>query len=87
MESPDLAEELAAIDREIEQLRMLRGIAMKAADFREVNRLQAAIGRLVVAQDQLLARRRRRTKPTGASAALRRLIPFPGALLLFLRLR
>jgi hypothetical protein len=88
MELDDLVGQLAAIDREIEQLRMLRGTAIKAADFREVNRLQAAIGRLVVAQDQLRARRPRRTKLTGAfSAALRTALASPGALLILLRLR
>jgi len=88
MELPDLVGQLTAIDREIEQLRMLRGTAINVADFREVNRLQAAIGRLAVAQDELRSRRRRRIKLTGTiSAALRAALASPGALLILLRLR
>jgi hypothetical protein len=60
MNLPDLIDQLATIDHEIEELRTRRTLAIKVADFREVNRLQEAIGRLITAQDQLRAQKRRR---------------------------
>jgi len=66
----DLSGQIAAIEHEIEQLRRLCSLAIKVADFREVNRLQAAIGRLITAQDELRARERRRWWRSSSSLAL-----------------
>jgi hypothetical protein len=60
MNLPDLIDQLAAIDHEIERLRAQRAHAINVADFREVNRLMEAIGRLINAQDQLCPRSRAR---------------------------